>query len=478
MESQRTTETSLESQRTLFSFDHAPVGIVWHDADGKIIRVNRYAASKLEYDPEELQGNYLYKFVVMDTQKENGRYNVKKLGDGVPHNLFTKHGRVIPVQVLVYWSDESHKGFGCAFFTDLSETVRLTEMLLTYQEKYPFQAMETNSDLHDQKPREVFRDFIGQSRATGELFRLICCVAPTPTTVLISGETGTGKELVARKIHELSGRAGNKLVKVNCATLPAQLVEGELFGHERGAFTGAHSRKPGRFELADGGTIFLDEIGEMSLEVQAKLLRVLQEGEFERLGGTDTLKVDVRVIAATNRDLPELVRLGRFRSDLYFRLSIFPIATPPLRERKEDIPLLTRFFMNNFCTTLSRNPKTVPKQFTDVLTAHHWPGNVRELQNVVERACILSTDDSLDPACISFSTLPGTDMPDRYLSFEENERRYIESILTVTKGKVFGADGAAAIMKLNPRTLMSKINKLGIQKPTPSPESHPATPMK
>ncbi|VFQ44610.1 sigma-54 interaction domain-containing protein [Desulfoluna butyratoxydans] len=475
------TDSTIEDQRTLFSFDHAPVGIVWHDADGKIIRVNRYAARKLEYAPEELEGNYLYKFVVLDTQKERGSYYGDDPGAGTLHNLFTKHGKVIPVKVLVYGANEDHGDFGCAFFTDLSETVRLAEMLRAFQERYPSHGTEADAELPSEKPREVFRDFIGQSRATGELFRLICSVAPTPTTVLISGETGTGKELVARKIHELSGRAAKKLVKVNCATLPAQLVEGELFGHERGAFTGAHSKKPGRFELAHGGTIFLDEIGEMSLEIQAKLLRVLQEGEFERLGGTDTLKVDVRVIAATNRDLPSLVRTGRFRSDLYFRLSIFPIPTPPLRERKEDIPLLTRFFTENFCTTLNRKHKAVPKTFTDILKAYHWPGNVRELQNVVERACILSTDDSLDPACISFASVPTVDAPDAPLSFEENERRYIASILATTGGKVFGPDGAAAIMKLNPRTLMSKINKLGIPRPSSTArgqEPAPCSPMK
>ncbi|SCY34837.1 PAS domain S-box-containing protein [Desulfoluna spongiiphila] len=464
MESQCMTDNRLEAQRTLFAFDQAPVGIVWHDADGKIIRVNRYAARKLEYAPEELTGNYLYKFVVLDTSKEKGSYYGEDPGAGTLHNLFTKRGKVIPVQVLVYGADEDHGDFGCAFFTDLSETVRLTEMLRAFQEKYPCRDSEKSPELHAENPREVFRDFIGKSRATGELFRLICCVAPTPTTVLISGETGTGKELVARKIHELSGRSGKKLVKVNCATLPAQLVEGELFGHERGAFTGAHSRKPGRFELADGGTIFLDEIGEMSLEIQAKLLRVLQEGEFERLGGTDTLKVDVRIIAATNRDLPDLVRRGTFRSDLYFRLSIFPIPTPPLRERKEDIPLLARFFTRNFCTTLNRKAKTVPKGFTDILETYHWPGNVRELQNVVERACILSTDDSLDPACISFSSIPMTDAPAAPDSFEENERRYIASVLAATGGKVFGPDGAAAVMKLNPRTLTSKIKKLGLSR--------------
>lgn len=459
----------LVTQRTRFTFDHAPVGIVWHDADGKIIHVNRYAARKLEYSPEELAGNYLYKFVVLDTRKEKGSYYSDDPGAGTLHNLFTRSGKVIPVQVLVYGADAEHGDFGCAFFTDITEKIRLSEMVRAFQQKRPSPRPEGAChppEWSGEKPREVFGDFIGESRATGELFKLICCVAPTPTTVLISGETGTGKELVARKIHELSDRQGKKLVKVNCATLPAQLAEGELFGHERGAFTGAHARKPGRFELADGGTIFLDEIGEMPLEIQAKLLRVLQESEFERLGGTTTLKVDVRVIAATNRDLLELVRQGRFRSDLYFRLNTFPIRIAPLRDRKEDIPLLTRFFAENYCTTLNRKPKTVSSAFTDKLSAHDWPGNVRELQNVVERACILSTDDGLDPACISFSPVPIMGEAPSPVSFEDNERRYIASVLERTGGKIFGPDGAAAAMDLNPRTLSSKIKKLGLAKPS------------
>ena len=214
------------------------------------------------------------------------------------------------------------------------------------------------------------------------MFKLICSVAPTPTTVLVVGETGTGKELVARKLHSLSDRAAGKLIKVNCATLPIHLIEGELFGHEKGAFTGAHARKPGRFELADKGTLFLDEIGEMPLELQVKLLRVLQEGEFERLGGTTTLKVDVRVVAATNQNLGELVAKGLFRKDLFFRLNIFPINIPPLRERTGDIGLLAEFFTRNFCSRLNRNLKTISPDLIEKLQNHTWPGNVRELQNI------------------------------------------------------------------------------------------------
>ncbi len=303
------------------------------------------------------------------------------------------------------------------------------------------------------------------------MFKLICSVAPTPTTVLVVGETGTGKELVARKLHSLSDRAAGKLIKVNCATLPIHLIEGELFGHEKGAFTGAHARKPGRFELADKGTLFLDEIGEMPLELQVKLLRVLQEGEFERLGGTTTLKVDVRVVAATNQNLGDLVAKGLFRKDLFFRLNIFPINIPPLRERTEDIGLLAEFFTRNFCSRLNRNLKTVSPDLIEKLQNHTWPGNVRELQNIVERACILSTDDALDPKFVVFEAMDNwSSDPESFPSFEENERTYILNVMKKTKGRIFGENGAALIMKVNPRTLVSKIKKLGIDKTIVSDE--------
>ncbi len=303
------------------------------------------------------------------------------------------------------------------------------------------------------------------------MFKLICSVAPTPTTVLVVGETGTGKELVARKLHSLSDRAAGKLIKVNCATLPIHLIEGELFGHEKGAFTGAHARKPGRFELADKGTLFLDEIGEMPLELQVKLLRVLQEGEFERLGGTTTLKVDVRVVAATNQNLGDLVAKGLFRKDLFFRLNIFPINIPPLRERTGDIGLLAEFFTRNFCSRLNRNLKTISPDLIEKLQNHTWPGNVRELQNIVERACILSTDDALDPKFVVFEAMDNwSSDPESFPSFEENERTYILNVMKKTKGRIFGENGAALIMKVNPRTLVSKIKKLGIDKTIVSDE--------
>ncbi|MCG8634852.1 MAG: sigma 54-interacting transcriptional regulator [Desulfobacterales bacterium] len=456
---------AVDIKRYIYSFDRAPVGIVWHDDKGKILRVNAYAAEKLGYTPEELVGNYLYKFVVMDTRESDSYYDTES-STSVRHNLFTKDGNLIPVKVLICGAGPGDADFGCAFFQDMSEKAGLVELLKTLEKETGIRVDNLKSwktGLID-IPENVFSDFIGKSRQVTGVFKMICRVAPTPTTVLITGETGTGKELVARKIHELSDRSGERLVRVNCATLPAHLIEGELFGHERGAFTGAHSRKPGRFELAHGGTIFLDEIGEMPPELQTKLLRVLQEGEFERIGGTKTLKSDVRVVAATNQDLESLVRNGRFRSDLYFRLNAFPIHLPTLRERKEDIPLLADFFVQNYCTLLNREPKKIPGSFYEKLSGYHWPGNVRELQNIVERACILSTTDRLYPEDCHLPAADPGDAGASLPSFEENERRYIIRVLKKTGGKVFGPDGAAALMQLNPRTLTSKIKKLGIDK--------------
>jgi PAS domain S-box-containing protein len=440
--------------------------MVWHDKDGKIIDVNPYASEKLGYSPAELKGNYLYKFVVLNTRnhKQDEYY---RQGDPriTRHRLFAKNGRVIPVMVSVFGAKLEEGDFGCAFFMDISGKVSLEDCIHKLEKQA---GLQFKPDILKTKSMEdplggLFGDFIGKSMVIGRVFKLICSVAPTPTTVVIGGETGTGKELVAQKIHSLSDRAHKKLVKVNCATLPVHLIEGELFGHEKGAFTGAHTRKKGRFELADKGTIFLDEIGEMSLDLQAKLLRVLQEEEFERLGGTTTLKVDVRVVAATNHDLEERVEKGLFRQDLFFRLNVFPINLPPLRERLEDIPLLARFFSHNYCSRLNRKTKKIPQALIEKLKTHTWPGNVRELQNVVERLCILSTDDSLDPDFVSFGVrhehCPALD---HFPSFVENEQAYILNVLEKTQGKIFGKNGAAAIMGLNPRTLVSKIKKLGI----------------
>jgi len=302
--------------------------------------------------------------------------------------------------------------------------------------------------------------------------------------VLILGETGTGKELIARAIHAGSPRRDKPLIKVNCAALPAGLIESELFGHERGAFTGATERRIGRFELADGGTIFLDEIGEMPLELQVKLLRVLQEHELDRVGGREPIKVDVRVIAATNRDLEAEVTAGHFRQDLYYRLNVFPIDVPPLRERVEDIPLLVHYFVNRYAARIGRKIPRVPETAMEVLREYPWPGNVRELENVIERALILSpgaelrVDDfalhpqrSVPTTSAVFSVASLHELPpqaivtaDDHLSLIDIERRHILSVLERTAWRIDGPMGAARLLHLNPSTLRSRMKKLGIQR--------------
>lgn len=307
-----------------------------------------------------------------------------------------------------------------------------------------------------------FKEIITQSPLFKKTLHAVEKVAPTDTTVLILGETGVGKELIARSVHNISRRHKRPLVKVNCAALPVNLIESELFGHEKGAFTGAYQQKIGRFELADGGTLFLDEIGELPLELQAKLLRVLQEGEFERLGSNKTLKVDVRLIAATNRQLEKEIEKGTFREDLYFRLHVFPIQIPPLRQRKEDIPPLAAHFVEKFCSRLGRKILQIPQKAIEQLQAYDFPGNVRELENLIERAVIISPADKL--------TLPPLQDKKRksneeegLLSLEENERQHILKALKATKGRIHGEEGAAKILQINASTLRSRMEKLGIK---------------
>lgn len=301
-------------------------------------------------------------------------------------------------------------------------------------------------------------EIIGQSNPLLSMLKLTEQVAPTDSTVLISGETGTGKELTAQAIHKLSRRRNKPMVKVNCASLPASLVESELFGRERGAYTGALTRQAGRFEIADGGTIFLDEIAEMSLELQSKLLRVLQEGQFERLGSTKTIQVDVRVIAATNRNLQEEVRKGTFREDLYYRLNVFHIVVPPLRERFEDIPLLVWAFIDEFAEKMGKKINKVSKQDMTVLQCYPWPGNIRELRNVIEHAVIVSPGDRLQ---VQLPKNTQEEVPG-ILTLEEYEIRHIREALRLSGWRIKGEGGAAQLLGLNPSTLYSRMQKLRI----------------
>jgi DNA-binding NtrC family response regulator len=306
-----------------------------------------------------------------------------------------------------------------------------------------------------------FENLVGRSEAFTSVLSKIGQVAPVDTTVLLLGETGTGKELLARAIHNASRRKERPLVKVNCAALPPALIESELFGHERGAFTGAASRRIGRFEMADGATVFLDEIGELPLELQPKLLRVLQDGEFERLGGQHTLRTDARVLAATNRDLRKEIREGRFREDLYYRLSVFPIEVPPLRDRREDIPLLARWFVEEFNKKLGRSVTSIPKPEMTRLQEYAWPGNVRELGNVIERAMVTSRGSTLRLADMLDATrAAGKDARRRTLA--DVEREHFERVLQSCRWKIEGAGGAAEVLGLNPSTVRFRMKKLRV----------------
>ena len=308
-----------------------------------------------------------------------------------------------------------------------------------------------------------FEDIIGDSDALKQVLKQAEVVAPTDSTVLIQGETGTGKELIARAIHRLSGRSERTFVKLNCAAIPTGLLESELFGHERGAFTGAIAQKAGRFELADKGTIFLDEVGEIQLELQSKLLRVLQEQEFERLGSAKTIRINVRLIAATNRDLKGMVEAHQFRSDLYYRLNVFPITAPPLRERRDDISMLVRYFTQHYAARMKKNIQTVPTKTLEVLSRYTWPGNIRELENLVERSVILTQGTDLQ---VPMSELQANDRPTStsISTLEEAEREQILRALHEARWVIGGPSGAAARLGIKRTTLQSKMQKLGISR--------------
>jgi len=306
-------------------------------------------------------------------------------------------------------------------------------------------------------------NIIGQSDELKYVLYKVEQIARTNSTVLLLGETGTGKELVARAIHSLSLRKERALVKINCATLPSPLIESELFGHEKGAYTGAHSRQLGRFEVANGATLFLDEIGELPLELQPKLLGVIQDGEFERLGSSKTIKVDVRIIAATNRNLEEEVKRGRFREDLWFRLNVFPITIPPLRDRLNDVPLLTAFYVDKISKRLGKSIVSIPTSVMDELRNYYWPGNVRELENVLERGVINSSGPKLH--LVDELKKQNKDLTPAKKTLDDVEREYIVRVLEQTNWNVSGKNGAAEILGLNRSTLRARMQKLGIHRP-------------
>jgi DNA-binding NtrC family response regulator len=379
----------------------------------------------------------------LDLQQELG-----KSGAQLPIVFLTGHGD-IPMAVRAVRA-------GAAHF--LTKPVNDEDLLNAVRQSIACQ-------LEDEvPPPENIGNMVGESLGLQRVLRAIHLVAPTDSTVLIQGETGTGKELVGHALHDLSRRSKRSFVQVNCASIPATLLESELFGHEKGAFTGAFAQKIGRFELAHEGTLFLDEIGEIPLELQPKLLRALQEHELERLGGNRTIHVDVRIVAATNRNLAQMVDEGKFRSDLYYRLNVFPVTVPPLRERREDIPLLIRFFTQKYARKLNRAIEEIPSATLEALTCYDWPGNIRELQNIIERSVILSNGPELHVALPEVNCRAASvGLADRGSNVSEaDERARILEALKEAKGQVGGTDGAAARLGVKRTTLQSRMRKYNI----------------
>jgi formate hydrogenlyase transcriptional activator len=390
-------------------------------------------------------------------------------------------GRVLGVFGVVKYQDNALTADDIEFLTQIGNQVAIAvENACAFGEIRELKEKLAQEKLYleDEIRSEMnFAQIVGKSASLRRVLKQVETVAPTDSTVLIYGDTGTGKELIARAIHDLSPRRSKPFVKLNCAAIPTGLLESELFGHEKGAFTGAIAQRIGRFEVANGGTIFLDEIGEIPLELQTKLLRVLQEREFERLGSSRTLRTDARLIAATNRDLEAMVSEQKFRSDLFFRLNVFPVHVPPLRERQGDIPLLVRHFTQQFSRRMNRVIETIPSAAMEALCRYHWPGNIRELQNVIERAVIISTGPALsvDVADLKFPKAgPPVEKPLSPKStngalhnvLEETERQQILKALKECNWVVAGPNGAAAHLGMKRSTLQLRMHKLGIARST------------
>jgi PAS domain S-box-containing protein len=452
-------------QRWRDLFDEAPIAYVQEDLESRFISANRAAMRILGLKPTQVPG-FVGKTLVPDTPQAQACAQAAldaisrgNHAEGVVLELRREDdGRPVWVQ---WWSKPDPAGqFTRTMFIDITERVLMEQeqARLKAQNQYLREELRANQN---------FAEIVGQSQPVRALLANIRRVAVTDAAVLIQGESGTGKELIARAIHAASKRHGKPQVLLNCAALPTGLVESELFGQEKGAFTGAIARRVGRFELADGGTIFLDEIGEIPLDVQAKLLRVLQEKEFDRVGGKAPIKVDVRVIAATNRNLLQAVADKTFRDDLFYRLNVFPLTTPPLRERPEDIPLLVRFMIDKFAPRLGKPIEGISAESLRRLQAYRWPGNIRELENVIERAIILADTDliEIDPMMLPGSVEPstGSDFPAAGDTLEAVERLHIQAVLDQTGGVIEGVNGAALILGLHPSTLRYRMKKLGVR---------------
>ncbi|MCB9266591.1 MAG: sigma 54-interacting transcriptional regulator [Lewinellaceae bacterium] len=446
--------------------------IFWEKADGSFSYANNAATEKLGFSRDELLELTVRDIVhdYSDEERNEAWETLREQGEAeLETTLRAKDGSLIPIYCSMNFIHYKGQEINCIFARDWRKKKQSEEELnnaLKKVRELSEKLREENTLLKEEiNINYNFNNIISQSKNYKRVLQQVEQVASTDATVLIIGETGTGKELLARAIHKLSKRDEQPLIKVNCAGLPKELIESELFGHEKGAFTGAYQQKKGRFELAHGGTIFLDEIGEMPFSLQSKLLRVLQEGEFERVGGTKTIKADTRVIAATNRDLEKMVMDGEFREDLFYRLNVFPIYNIPLRERREDIPILVRHFAEKYSEASGKTIEAIPSGGMGRLMEYDFPGNIRELENIIERAVILSPGKTLNLE----DSLPkkrdnGKADDGFFRSFEEMQRDHIIEALERTNWRVTGPKGAARLLRMNGRTLASKMRRLDIRR--------------
>lgn len=463
-----------ESQKKLMDlFDSASIGILELDTKGTILQINHKGAGLFGYSsPKKLLDNAV-KMSELNLEKDGWN----DLMEDIDRESFVEN-RLLSFPIgkdkqyiefsLKSIQDRTGKTLGYrGTFHDVTDGIRLEEERLnkaiteSLKNRYYQETQILKDEIKSEYP---FEEMIGVSQAIQDVKSAIQQVAPADTTVLIKGETGTGKELVARHIHELSLRKDRILVKVNCAALSEGLIASELFGHEKGAFTGAIQKRIGRFEYADKATIFLDEIGDLPLETQAMLLRVLQDGEFERVGSSKTIQVDVRLLAATNRDLSLLVQEKSFRQDLFFRLNVFPVSIPPLRERREDIPLLAAYYLEIYGRKLGKKINHVAAETMQMFMDYSWPGNVRELQNIIEHGLIISKTGALEVSRAYFQRVPETREASKLVPLDEFEKQYIIEVLRHTQGAIYGPKGAAKILGMKPSTLQSRMKKLAVER--------------
>jgi PAS domain S-box-containing protein len=461
-EAERARRRSEERLRALF--EYSPDAIVVTDGQGRIAEVSEQLIRMFGYDRTELTGQPVEILVperfrgvhIAHRAGYSAAPHVRTMGAGLDLYGRRKDGSEFPIDILLGPVEDPDGRLVLAVVRDLSQKKKEEEALRRTEEEKRY--LEEELSLTHQ-----FEEIIGESKGLRQVLRQVEDVAPTDATVLILGETGTGKELIARAIHSLSPRRDRAFVRLNCSAIPSGLLESELFGHEKGAFTGAISQKLGRLELAHEGTFFLDEVGDLPAELQPKILRALQEKEFERVGGTRTISANVRLVAATNRDLAKMVADGRFRSDLYYRLRVFPISIPPLRKRREDIPILVRYFVTQHASRMGRHIETIPPETMKALVEWHWPGNIRELENFIERSVILTQGPVLRAPLAELQEVEKASEPGGS-NLEAAEREHILRVLRECGGRIGGPEGAAERLGLKRTTLNSIIKKLGIQR--------------